>query len=160
VHVVRALKHSAVSKRLVIAGPCLEKNKQYIKKLESISPPTVSYRTNISENEKIRLLQNCSFFLHPPLEEAFGIAPLEAMACGKPVIASSSSFALKETVGKGGGILCPPVFSLWAKAIETISSNEKLADRLGKKAREIALRFSWSETVDNLERNLSSCLKN
>jgi len=155
--IIHVFKRSKVAKRMVIAGSCTDR--RYLEQLKSISPPTVTFRPNISEDEKVRLLQRCSFFLYPPVDEPFGIAVLEAMACGKPVIASISSLALQETVGNEAGILCPPVLSEWVRAIEILSGDQKLVDQFGKRARKIAARFSWSSTVEKLEQNIVTSLK-
>ena len=51
-----------------------------------ISKENIEWRLNISERERNRLYSTAKAFIFPP-EEDFGIVPLEAMACGTPIIA-------------------------------------------------------------------------
>lgn len=59
----------------------------------------IKFVGRVSDEEKIRLFQNCIAFINPQ-EEDFGITPIEANACGRPVIAYGSGGAL-ETVKPG-----------------------------------------------------------
>src|SRR5205814_9199823 len=52
----------------------------------------------ISKEEKIRLMQQCAVYLQPTRYEGFGLAILEAMSCGAPVVTSPSG-AVPEVVG-------------------------------------------------------------
>jgi len=70
--------------------------------LERRAGPNVRFLGRVSDDEKISLLQGCRAFVFPGLED-FGIAPLEAMACGRPVIAYAGGGALDTVVeGKTG----------------------------------------------------------
>jgi glycosyltransferase involved in cell wall biosynthesis len=54
----------------------------------------------VARDEDLPLLYNCAdLFVYPSLYEGFGLPPLEAMACGVPVITSNTS-SLPEVVGK------------------------------------------------------------
>lgn len=71
---------------LIIAGTGPEEN--YVRDAISKGTNVVFVNRRISEEEKILLLQMCSYFVFPSIQpsEAFGIVQLEAMALGKPVI--------------------------------------------------------------------------
>ena len=73
-------------------GPDLER-------LGAIAGPTVELLGYVDESKKIELLAGCSAFIVTQSED-FGIAPLEASACGKPVLAYASGGAL-ETISQG-----------------------------------------------------------
>lgn len=101
------------------------------------------YRDNIAE-----ILDAVDIFVHPSLWEGFGLAILEAMAMGKPVIATNVS-AIPELVEDGmTGFLVPvkDVNSL-AKAITKLSSDEDLRKKFGENAME-----KWRElfSVDRM----------
>ncbi len=65
--------------------------------LKSIAGPTVEFLENIEDNQLPKLYQNAKAFLFASVDEEFGIAPVEAMGYGLPVIAFASG-GLKETV--------------------------------------------------------------
>lgn len=88
------------------------------------------------ESVLIRAYQQCDAVLVPSRFEGFGLSALEAMACGKPVIASRSS-SLPEIVEDGvTGILCPiddiPAF---AAACRKLAENPDLLHKYGEAAR-------------------------
>ncbi|GAB4568616.1 MAG: glycosyltransferase [Anaerolineae bacterium] len=67
--------------------------------LEHRAGPTVRFLGRVSDEERVRLLQNCRALIFPGLED-FGITPVEAMACGRPVIAYAGGGAL-DTIVEG-----------------------------------------------------------
>lgn len=90
-------------------------------------------------------------FVFPSLYEGFGLPPLEAMACGTPVIASAVS-SLPEVVG-GAAMLVNPenVFDI-ARGIIEVLLDETLRAELIAKGRGQAARFSWAKTAEEVLR--------
>lgn len=90
-------------------------------------------------------------FVFPSLYEGFGLPPLEAMACGTPVIASAVS-SLPEVVG-GAAMLVNPenVFDI-ARGIIEVLLDETLRAELIEKGRGQAARFSWAKTAEEVLR--------
>lgn len=86
-------------------------------------------------------------FTMPSLYEGFGMPLLEAMACGTPVVASSSS-SLPEVVGDAG-LLTPPTDAdaLGAAILRLLNDAELRADLRERGLRQ-ARRFSWAETAE------------
>ncbi|MFH0776433.1 MAG: glycosyltransferase [Patescibacteria group bacterium] len=72
--------------------------------LESIAGPTIEFLGWKSDPEVAELLQNCRGFIFPG-EDDFGIAPVEAMAAGKPVLAFGKGGATETVLHKKTGIL-------------------------------------------------------
>jgi glycosyltransferase involved in cell wall biosynthesis len=91
----RAVKTcSALGKRLVIVGKGPDRDR-----LQRMAGPTVEFRGHVSDHEMRDIMQRCRALIFPG-EEDFGIAPVEAQACGKPVLAFKGGGAL-ETVLEG-----------------------------------------------------------
>jgi glycosyltransferase involved in cell wall biosynthesis len=90
-------------------------------------------------------------FVFPSLYEGFGLPPLEAMASGTPVIASSVS-SLPEVVG-GAAMLVNPenVFDI-ARGITEVLLDDKLRQDLVVKGRKQAAKFSWTSTAEQVVR--------
>lgn len=99
----------------------------------------------IDENDLPALYSSADLFLFPSLYEGFGLPPLEAMACGTPVICSNSS-SLPEVIGDGGLLVAPRSAALSA-AITEVLTNNSLKQRLRRRGRERAALFSWETTA-------------
>jgi glycosyltransferase involved in cell wall biosynthesis len=85
-------------------------------------------------------------FVFPSRYEGFGLPPLEAMACGTPVVTSNTS-SLPEVVGDAAVLVNPEnVFDI-ARGIHDALLNETLRAELIRRGREQARHFSWEETA-------------
>ncbi|UCF70816.1 MAG: glycosyltransferase family 4 protein [candidate division WOR-3 bacterium] len=97
--------------------------------------------------------RSCDVFCAPSIgHESFGIVLLEAMACGKPVVASHiDGFIHVLEQGKEGLFFSSKDEKALAKAIITILKDPKLAARMGKAGRQKALTYSWTKVADQVE---------
>ena len=110
-------------------------------------PPNMIPLGSLSEEKLIKAYQNCDALLFPSRFEGFGYAALEAMACGKPVIASNSS-SLPEVVENGvTGVLCADgdVEALVAACVR-LAKDRALCRLMGMAGREHAVKH-FSEAV-------------
>lgn len=81
-----------LKRRLIVAGDGPDRAR-----LEGLAGPTVEFLGAVSEERVQELMESCSAFVFPGNED-FGIAPVEAQACGKPVIAFGGGGALETVV--------------------------------------------------------------
>lgn len=85
-------------------------------------------------------------FVYPSLYEGFGLPPLEAMACGTPVVASTSS-SLPEVVGDAGVLVDPADTAGLTAAMHTALTDAGLRAWLKSAGPRQASRFSWQATA-------------
>jgi glycosyltransferase involved in cell wall biosynthesis len=85
---------NALGRRLVIVGDGPDR-----KRLQGMAGPTIEFRGHVADAEVKNLMETCTGLIFPG-EEDFGIAPVEAAACGKPVLAYKAGGAM-ETVIEG-----------------------------------------------------------
>jgi glycosyltransferase involved in cell wall biosynthesis len=90
--------------------------------------------------------RGASMFVYPSLYEGFGFPPLEAMACGVPVIASRSS-ALEENLRGAAELVPPSDAAALAAAMRGLEEDRERHERLAKLGLERAVAFRWEETA-------------
>ncbi len=90
------------------------------------------------------LINGAEAFILPSLYEGFGIPPLEAMACGTPVLVSNTS-SLPEVVGEAGLLFDPYSVTQIEQAIRTVVSDKKLRLKLSKASLNRSKQFSWEK---------------
>jgi len=112
-------------------------------------------RRHIDDNELVDILNRASAMAYAPRLEPFGLAPLEANACGLPVVAVAEG-GVRETIIDGvNGLLVQHQPQMMAHAIERLIQDKELAAKLGKNGWEIAQeKWSVKAAVDRLERQL------
>jgi len=97
--------------------------------------------------ETLRIFfEHAAVFVFPSLYEGFGLPPLEAMACGTPVVTSNVS-SLPEIVGDAALLVNPEnVFEI-ARGIQEVLLDEDLRADLIAKGKVQAARYSWERTA-------------
>jgi glycosyltransferase involved in cell wall biosynthesis len=93
------------------------------------------------------LLNGAEMFVYPSLYEGFGLPPLEAMACGTPVVASNAS-SLPEVIGDGGVLFDPYNVSDIATKMHAVLSDGALKQKLRVTGLARAAEFSWRRTAE------------
>lgn len=100
----------------------------------------------LSDEELCALYSSCSVFVYPSIYEGFGLPPLEAMACGAPVIASDIS-SIKEVVGKAARLVSPNSKDDLARALNELLDSEPVRKDLSTRGMKRTAEFSWSRTA-------------
>ncbi|MFC1849713.1 glycosyltransferase [candidate division CSSED10-310 bacterium] len=98
--------------------------------------------------EWLPILYNAAkVFVFPSLYEGFGLPPLEAMACGTPVVTSNTS-SLPEVVSDAGLLIDPYNIDELIEAMERCINDQKLIDELVEKGLQRVKLFSWERTAE------------
>ena len=111
-------------------------------------------RLDISDSELVDLLNRAALMVYAPRLEPFGLAPLEANACGLPVVAVAEG-GVRETVIDGVNGLLVSYSSELPAAMQRLLRDPKLAHRLGNQGAQIVReRWSLDAAVDRIEQAL------
>jgi alpha-1,3/alpha-1,6-mannosyltransferase len=92
----------------------------------------VSLVRNVSQALKTQLLQNCVALIYTPRNEHFGIVPLEAMALGRPVIASDTGGPTETVAHEETGFLCEDTPEAFSRAMRALLGSDSRADVMGR----------------------------
>lgn len=95
------------------------------------------------------LYRGAQVLVYPSLYEGFGLPPVEAMACGTPVIASNTT-ALPEAVGEAALTVDPLGVDQLAAALERVVSDAGLRAELRQRGLVQTARFNWTTTAAQL----------
>ena len=106
----------------------------------------VSWRAHVGELELARLYAEADLFLHASLHEGSGLAPLEAMAAGAPVVASAVT-ALPEILGDAAFLVEPSDEERIFEAARRVLSEPELALALAARGEVRARKFKWKSTA-------------
>jgi glycosyltransferase involved in cell wall biosynthesis len=98
-----------------------------------------------NEGDLALLYSGAALYVQPSLDEGFGLPPLEAMACGTPVL-SSSAGALKETLGDAAVLLPPSEPDVWAEAMTDLLQNSARREALVRRGLAWSRAFTWERT--------------
>ncbi|MFH1611878.1 MAG: glycosyltransferase family 1 protein [bacterium] len=107
----------------------------------------------VEETDKPYLYKLADLFVYPSFFEGFGFPPLEAMACGAPVITSNNS-SLPEVVGDAALMVDAYRYGDMAWGMNEILTNQQIYDRMIKKGFEQVKKFSWKRCAEKTLKTL------
>jgi phosphatidyl-myo-inositol alpha-mannosyltransferase len=143
--------------RLIIVGD--GPLKKYYKRLVPESVEKDIHLAGPVLAERNRYYASCDVFCSPVEKASFGVTLLEAMASGKPIVATENC-GYRELLGQGQGFLIPPRDpAAFAEAILNLLNNPGLSEEIGRRGREKALEFSWDKVADTIAAYYKEILK-
>lgn len=143
---------------LLLAGGPGWRNRSLRRRLEGLEPEGVRHLGRVEPERLVRLYQGASVFVFPSLYEGFGLPPLEAMACGVPVVVSDAS-SLPEVVGDAAPKVPPRDSRALAEEVAKILDDPGLAQERAERGRERAARFTWERAAAGVAAVLDEALR-
>lgn len=139
---------------LVLVGP---KNKLIYESLDVPADDNVHTPGFLSIEELKYAYRNAALFCFPSFYEGFGLPPLEAMACGTPVVASETT-ALPEILGDAAELVDPRRTEAIVNGMLAVTEDSEYRSALIERGRARASEFTWHRAADDLKAVLESAV--
>jgi glycosyltransferase involved in cell wall biosynthesis len=134
--------------RLVIVGEKGWLYQPFFRRLEELRmEDEVTLLGRVSDEDLPALYSAATIFAFPSLYEGFGLPPLEAMACGTPVVCSRAS-SLPEIGGEAAHYFNPTNAEEMAKTMHKVLMDEALQQEMRQEGLRQASRFSWAKAAE------------
>ncbi len=128
-----------------------EGDPDYVQRLRTLAPSNVHFRGAMDRAALVAAYQGARVAVFTPHAEELGIAPLEAMACGVPVVAWREGGLVETIVDGETGYLVEDAEAFRLHVLG-VARDPALRAALGRAARARAEQFTWSRAVDTFER--------
>lgn len=134
----------------------------YVEKLREMARSSqieLRIMIRLDDRDLVDLLNRAAVMAYAPRLEPFGLAPLEASACGTPVVAVAEG-GVRETIVDGvNGLLVENDPEAMKSAIDRLRRDPAYARKLGEQGRRMVMeRWSLQSAIDHLEARLASAL--
>jgi glycosyltransferase involved in cell wall biosynthesis len=140
-------KRSELRPQLVIAGPTAWLADHLLNYVRDSSVKNKILLTGYLGDDDLRALYStCTLMCYPALYEGAGLPPLEAMACGAPVITTKTS-AISEVVADAALLFAPTNYQTLASQIVELFMDSRVRESLIRKGLKRAAEFSWQRTA-------------
>jgi glycosyltransferase involved in cell wall biosynthesis len=141
------LRLEGLPHRLVVVGRKAWKSEGIFRRLDDLGLGDAVVLTGYVDDADLpALYTGAACFVFPSIYEGFGLPPLEAMACGVPVVTSNTS-SLPEVVGDAAIMVDPHDVGGFVAAIRQIVDQPALADELRARGLERARRLTWERAA-------------
>jgi glycosyltransferase involved in cell wall biosynthesis len=137
------------SHQLVVVGTLDTATRQRLERAAraaGLSAKQVVFPGHVPDDDLIRLYQTCALFVFPSAQEGFGLPPLEAMACGAPVIVNDAT-SLPEVVNNPSATFDARVPSSISAAMLGVLGNPSRALALREAGVRRAAEFTWARVA-------------
>lgn len=135
---------------LIIAGSALDSDLPYLNRLKRYG--IGKFMLNLPEQEYQKLCSNAYAHLFTAINEDFGITPLEAMACEKPIISVNEGGPRESIINGKTGFLVNSLEEMAAK-MSLLAENPSLVHEIGKAGRKhVSKNFSWKIFLEKFDK--------
>jgi len=138
------LRSSELRPQLVVVGKVGWKQTDVLKNLERASfSDRIKLTGYVSDADLRALYSSCRAFVYPSIYEGFGLPPLEAMACGAPVIATG----VPSVIASGARVISATDVNGLARNIVELLSDARARESASAAGLTHASKFSWEQTA-------------
>jgi glycosyltransferase involved in cell wall biosynthesis len=132
-----------------------QSEQDFLQQLASEREVDLHIEVGVDQKTLVQKYKQSALVAYAPYNEPFGLVPLEAMACGKPVVGVAEG-GIKETViDKYTGLLVERDAQKFGQAVQSLLENRPLIAEYGRNGRQHVLEhWSWDKSVSNLERHM------
>ena len=133
---------------LVVAGALGWKHAPVLERARSARRASaIRFLGRLEDDALGALYGGAEVFLFPSLDEGFGLPPLEAMACGAPVVAAAAG-ALPEVLGEAASVLPTSDPSAWGHAVRTLLDDSAERQRRVEAGRARSAEYTWERSAE------------
>jgi len=138
--------------RLLLVGPSTRWSRQYEKQIKRRGPADVVFVGRVSQDDLPRYYQTADIVCSPATgRESFGLVLLEAMAMGKPIVASNiDGYASVAAHGEEALMVPPKNKKALAQALITLAADAKLRQEMGDRGRVKAADYGWDRIAQRV----------
>jgi glycosyltransferase involved in cell wall biosynthesis len=147
---------ASIRPRLILAGYSqFADERAYLEGLAAQHDVDLQILLRTSHDKLVELYNRALLTIYTPVEEPFGLVPLESMACGTPVVGVAEG-GVKETIVDGvTGSLVPRNADALAQVIAGLLANPRRREEMGQNGRQhVQEKWNWSRSIDQLENHL------
>lgn len=152
------IKKQLPKARLIIAGDGQDRVRLKHLAHEKGLDKEIVFKGSVSEEEKLKLLQEAWVLAFPTLMEGWGLVIMEAAACGTPVVAFKVPGVVDAVVSGETGLLVNNLAD-FTRALVDILKHKSLRERLSRAAARRAFSFSWKKSALNMLQAMSRVQK-
>ena len=148
----KRVKQEIPASRLIIVGPGTRLRRKYERQVRRDRLKDVTFVGYVPYEELPRYYKTADIYCSPATgQESFGIVLLEAMAVGKPVVASNiEGYASVVTDGVDGLLVPPKDDKALAQALISLMTDESLRQQMGARGRATALEYGWANIAQRV----------
>ncbi len=155
---IRSLSHVDAQTRpslVLVSNAANSPERIFIEELAQRSEVILSIKTLITDDELAALYSRAQLVLYAPVMEPFGFVPLEAMACGTPVVAVREGGVRESVRHDETGLLTERDSYEFAQATQYLLTNAAARCQFGVRGRRyVEQSWTWDRCLQNLEQNL------
>lgn len=129
----------------------------YLEELARTRKVDLRLQGNVSDEDLVRLYNEAPVVVYAPVREPFGLVPVEAMACGTPVVAVAEGGIPESVVDGETGLLTARDPGQFAQALERLLRDPATARHYGERGRaQVENRWTWDRAATRLEGHFAS----